>query len=138
MTINIVKVGMIISSDADVIVGWRRKKMVDNSEMLNLASNGSRVAEIKVNHIFQKDTKIYTNKKGNIQKKTCTFILQVKSKEADWVSLTQEFDFGNTMNAGPNSEIKVPFLKIPEDCEFREAYIIFKASYTKLDKKDEI
>tara|TARA_B110000285_G_C14587580_1_gene364913 strand:+ start:403 stop:531 length:129 start_codon:yes stop_codon:yes gene_type:complete len=42
------------------------------------------------------------------------------------------------MNAGPNVEIKVPFLKIPEEAEVKDAYIIFKASYTKLDKKDEI
>lgn len=91
-----------------------------------------------VDHIFQKDTKIYTNKKGVIQKKTCTFILKIKTKESDWISLTQEFDFGNTMNAGPNVEIKVPFLKIPEEGEVKDAYIIFKASYTKLDKKDEI
>tara|TARA_B110000285_G_C14587580_1_gene364912 strand:+ start:115 stop:315 length:201 start_codon:yes stop_codon:yes gene_type:complete len=66
LTINISKVGMILSSDADVIVGWRRKKMVDNSEMINLVSNGSGVAEMVVDHIFQKDTKIYTNKKGVI------------------------------------------------------------------------
>ena len=43
------------------------------------------------------------------------------------------------MNAGPNAEIKVPFLKNPENGGVaKDAYIIFKASYTKLDLKDEI
>jgi hypothetical protein len=43
------------------------------------------------------------------------------------------------MNAGPNAEIKVAFLQKPTDMDVaQDAYIIFKASYAKLDKKDEI
>ena len=43
------------------------------------------------------------------------------------------------MNAGPNGEIKVAFLQKATEIDVaRDAYLIFKASYTKLDKKDEI
>ena len=42
------------------------------------------------------------------------------------------------INNGFDNEIKVNFKKGPKDDEFKDAYIIFKASYEEIDKKDEI
>ena len=56
LTINIVKVGMVVYSDTSVIVGWQRNKMIDNSDVVNIVSNGTQVSEVAVDHIFQKDT----------------------------------------------------------------------------------
>ena len=42
------------------------------------------------------------------------------------------------MNKGPNAEIKVYFKKNPKDEQYKDAYIIFSASYIELNKKDEI
>lgn len=53
VTIRIVRIGMVIDQDSSVVVGWKRKKMVDNSEQFTLISKGRKeISEINIDHTF--------------------------------------------------------------------------------------
>ena len=58
---------MVIDQDASIIVGWKRKKLILNTEQYSLISKGRKnISEIDIDHTFEKDAKLYMDKKGRI------------------------------------------------------------------------
>lgn len=95
--------------------------------------------EVEVNHIFRKKTTAYFSNDGEIQKKVCDFIINVKNQDGQWLKFSEEFDFSQYIKKDSRDKehkVEIKFKNKAQTNDFKDAFILAKIQVVEYNKND--